>query len=160
MTESKASSPATRKRRTTAASRSTTTTAAAAAADETATTASEGEATEAPKKKRRKPKYTKELRRLQRMEAGLAKAGHRVSKASQSGLATYIKLRKKSASKKRDGALVDVFINVAEAQAEAMAKASPAILDVAKALNPLGDTGKERRRIAKRLSKLRPPFFM
>ena len=111
----------------------------------------------------RKVRYTKELKRAQQAEEGLAKAAHRISNATRKGFATYLKLRKKSARKKKDGALVDAFLNVAKAQSEAMEEASPAVYDIAKAIDPMGSTGKQRRKAIKRWRKLRdarPPFFI
>ena len=109
-----------------------------------------------------KIQYTRELKKVQKMEEQLSKAAHRVSKATEKGFATYLEVREQSARNKEDGALVDAFINGAKAYSEAVEMASPAMYDVAKAINSLGSTRKQRRRFVKRLRRLRrmSPFFV
>ena len=87
-------------------------------------------------------------RRLIDVENRASKAVRRVTKAVNRGVGTYLDKRDKSARKRRDGALVDVYENASVGAAEAIANASPVLTDIAKALN----TRRLRKRIKKVLS--------
>jgi len=86
-------------------------------------------------------------RRLIDVEGRASKAVHRVSKAVNRGVGTYLDKRDKSARKRRDGALVDSYENASVGAAEAIANSSPVLTDIAKALN----TRRLRKRIRKSL---------
>lgn len=87
-------------------------------------------------KKKKKDGSSKASRRLEEIESRASRSLHRrVTKAVNKGVTTYIAKRKKSARKRRDGALVDFYQNAATGVSKALAKSSPVLTDVAKALN-------------------------
>lgn len=98
-------------------------------------------------KKGKKKGSSPAARRLEDIESRVSKAVHRVTKAVDRGVATYLVKRDKSARKRRDGALVDFCENVSVGTSEALANSSPVLTDVAKALN----TRRLRKRIRKAL---------
>jgi hypothetical protein len=87
-------------------------------------------------------------RRLEDIESRLSKSVHRVAKAAEKGVSTYIDKRDQSARRERDGALVDFYENVAEGVSEAIAESSPVLTDFAKALN----TKRLRKRIRRTIA--------
>ena len=84
-------------------------------------------------------------RRLEDVESRASKSVHRVTKAVNRGVKTYLDKRDKSERKRRDGALVDFYENASVGAAEAIANSSPVLTDIAKAWN----TRKLRKRIRK-----------
>ena len=90
------------------------------------------DAPSAPKKKR---KYSRSAGPPQKLERRISKSGHRVSKAVEKGIRTYLDERDKSSDRRRDGALIESYANVAEGLSEGINEASPAIKDVARAVN-------------------------
>jgi hypothetical protein len=95
-------------------------------------------------------------RRAEDIERRVSKSLRRVTKAVDKGMSAYIDARDKSANKRRDGALVDFYENVARGVSKTIAKGSPAGVDLAKALN----TRRSRRWVRGTLSSLpRIPFF-
>ena len=96
-------------------------------------------------------------RRAEKMERRVSKGLRRVSKAVNKGVAKYIKRRDASAAKRRDGALVDFYANMARGVSQTFAESSPAIVDVAKGLH----TRRSRRYIRKTMKRLpRIPFLV
>jgi hypothetical protein len=85
--------------------------------------------------RRRGKTSSKRTRRLQRVERGVAKAFHRVARAADHGTSEYLDARDRSADRRKDGALVDIYENVARGVSKAVSEASPALIDVAKAYN-------------------------
>lgn len=96
-------------------------------------------------KKKKKRGSSKASRRLEDIESRVSKSVHRVSKAVENGVSTYIDKRDRSARKRRDGALVDFQENVAGGMAKAIAESSPALSDLAEAIN----TRRRRKQIRK-----------
>ena len=84
-------------------------------------------------------------RRLEDIESRASKSVHRITKAVNRGVRTYLDKRDKSERKRRDGAIVDFYENVSVGAAEAIANSSPALTDIAKAWN----TRRLRKRIRK-----------
>ena len=103
-----------------------------APAPTTAQAAPPAASTSEPKAKR---KTSRGLKRIQKLERGVAKSSRRVSEAVAKGLRTYMEQRDRSAEKRRDGALRDAAENVARGVGKTMKVASRAPLDLAK---PLG----------------------
>jgi hypothetical protein len=60
---------------------------------------------------------------------------HRVTRAVNDGVETYLDKRDKSERRRRDGAIVDVYENMAVGMSEAMSKSAPVLTDIAKAFN-------------------------
>jgi len=78
---------------------------------------------------------SKTARRAEDIERRVSKAIRRVTRAADKGVSKYEDARDKSARRRRDGALVDIYENVAKGLSRAIAKATPATVDVAKALS-------------------------
>ena len=96
-------------------------------------------------------------RRAEDIERRVSKSVRRVARAVDHGVARYIDARDRSASKRRDGALVDFYENVAKGVSEAVAESSPALVDIAKAFN----TRRSRRQIRRAFKNLpRIPFVL
>jgi hypothetical protein len=89
-------------------------------------------------------------RRLEDIERRVSKAGRRVARSLYHGVDEYVDARDKSARRRRDGALVDMYENVSRGVSKAVSEASPALVDVAKAFN----TRKSRRSIRRTLKRL------
>lgn len=87
------------------------------------------------KRKNRKYRYSKGLRDVQKAEGHLAKVSKKAARSISKGVSEYDRQRRKSASKKRDGAVRDFFPNAGLAMSEALGEASDIPTDVAKMLN-------------------------
>src|SRR3981189_2190364 len=82
-------------------------------------------------KKKRKGTSSRGSRRMTEIERRVTKALRRVTRAADHGVDTYIDHRDKSASKRRDGVVVDFFENVSYGASQALSEASPVLHDVA-----------------------------
>lgn len=111
------------------------------------------------KKKKKKKKTSRGLRDVQRAERRLSKSTDRVAKAVRKGTRTYRKRRNKSARKRRDGALTDMVINVAEGTSDALASASPILVDITKAFNTKRMRREVRRQVRAASRLVRVPFL-
>lgn len=100
-----------------------------------------------PKRKKKKRGSSAAARRLEDVEKRVSRSAHRVTKAVNKGVTTYIDKRKKSARKRRDGALVDIYQNVAKGLSKGLSRSAPVLTDVAKAAN----TRRLRKRIRRGL---------
>jgi hypothetical protein len=89
-------------------------------------------------RKKRKKRYTRGLRDLQTTNRGMARASRRLVRAVARGISTYIKESDKSARKKRDGALRDAGLNMADALGTSLREISGIPRDVAKTLSTKG----------------------
>jgi hypothetical protein len=87
------------------------------------------------KRKGAKRGSSKTARRVEDIEFRVSKAIHRLANATEKGVSRYQDARDKSARRRRDGALVDIYENAAKGVSRAISKATPATVDVAKALN-------------------------
>jgi hypothetical protein len=87
------------------------------------------------RKKKRKRGSSRASRRLAGVEKRVSKAARKVAAGVDSGANRYIARRKRSARRRRDGALVDLCTNVARGTARAVRKSSPALVKVAKIPN-------------------------
>jgi hypothetical protein len=87
------------------------------------------------KKKKKKKRYSKGLGDFQRVEGRLSRVNRRIAKAVAEGASTYEKERKRSARKKKDGAIRDFAPNLGEAMSASLREASSVPVDVANALN-------------------------
>ena len=87
------------------------------------------------KKKNKKRGSSRNSRRLIDIEYRVSKAMHRISRAVNGGVETYLDKRDKSERRRRDGAIVDSYENAAVGIAEAVSKSSPVLTDIAKAFN-------------------------
>jgi hypothetical protein len=98
---------------------------------------------------------TRGLRTMQRMEDRLTRASRTLAEAFEEGFSTYRDERKKSAEKKRDGALVDFVDNFAAGFADAQEVAAPASKDIITAFSTKR-TRKQLRRAARAVSSFFP----
>ncbi|MBV8859362.1 MAG: hypothetical protein JOZ02_20690 [Acidobacteria bacterium] len=104
--------------------------------------------------KRKKMKgSSRTSRRLANFELQFSKAARRISKGCENGWDEYLNQRRKSQRNRRDGALVDYYVNMAKGASRAISEGSPALTDIAKAFNS--------KRLRKQIRKaLRPlPMF-
>jgi hypothetical protein len=79
-----------------------------------------------PERRKKKKKYSRGLRDIQKLDRGIAKASRRVSRAVASGLSSYVKESEKSARKHRDGRIKYAFENWATALSKTIRQASSA----------------------------------
>jgi len=112
-------------------------------------------------RKRRKRRYTRGVRDVQTTNRGFVKASRRLVRAVARGMSTYLKESDKSARKKRDGAMRDFNLNVADAIGTSLRQASGITADLARSLNTRGWRRSMRRslkasaRLNRRLFRLR-----
>lgn len=85
--------------------------------------------------KKKKKKYSRGLRDIQRFDRGLAKASRKINEAVAEGLNKYLKDSDKSARKRRDGAIQDALENWAAAMGKTVRRASKAPEILASTLN-------------------------
>src|SRR5882762_9523724 len=79
---------------------------------------------------RKKKKYSsRQARRFGEIETRVSKSLHRVSKAVDNGVSTYLEKRDKSAGKRRDGALVDFCENASVGVSKTLAESAPVLTD-------------------------------
>ena len=90
------------------------------------------------KKKRGKRRYSRGLGDMQTTNRGFARASRRLTRAVARGMTTYLKESDKSARQKRDGALRDFNINVADAFGASLREASGIASDLARSFNTRG----------------------
>ncbi len=105
-------------------------------------------------KRKKKKKYTKSTKDLQKFAQGTAKGMKRVARAVSAGLDNYYRNQERSSRKKKDGAIVDMPKNVARATTRIFRKAAKAPEDVTRQLN-----SKTFRRQVKALLKVSSAFF-
>ena len=98
-------------------------------------------------KKNKRRRYSRGLRDIQIIERRLSKASHRMTQAMEKGVAEYRKSRNKSARRRRDGAIIDFWPNIARGLGESLREASAIPYDVTQAFY----TKRNRRRIRRRL---------
>ena len=109
------------------------------------------------RRKKAKRGSSRASRRLEDIERRLSKAMRRVTKAVNRGMSEYQDQRDKSASRRRDGALVDFYDNVSRGVSRAISQSSPVLVDVSKAFN----TRRNRRLIRRSLRRFpRIPFLV
>ena len=99
-------------------------------------------------KKKKRKKYSKGLKNLQKGEDRLGKATHRISKAIEKGIGEYRDRRKDSAADRKDGAIVDFVPNVAGAWGIVLEKSSRVPYDLSRIVS-----NKRRRKITKRVAR-------
>ena len=87
---------------------------------------------EKKKKKKKKFKYSRRWKDFQKLERRLAKENRRVSRAYFNGAKYYLRRRDKSARKKKDGALKDMFQNTSRTAFRTMGKVAPSFLTLPK----------------------------
>ena len=87
------------------------------------------------KKRRKRKKYSRGLRTVQRTEDGLTLAGRRLGDAIESGFRSYRKRRNKSARRKKDGPLRDIFPNTANGISRFFNVGSDIPYDIARRVN-------------------------
>jgi len=112
-------------------------------------------------RKGRKKRYSRGLRDIQTTNRGLTRASRRLVQAVDKGTRRYLKESNRSARKRRDGALRDYSLNVADAIGAALREASGTPADLARTFNTRGWRKSMRRslkataRINRRLFRLR-----
>jgi len=98
-------------------------------------------------KRKKKRKYSRGLRDAQELGRTVSKASTRVARAVAKGMAEYRKLSEKSARKKRDGAIRDFAVNLADGLGKTIRGLSMVPSDLARGLN----TKRARRRARRQL---------
>jgi len=99
-------------------------------------------------------RYSRNAKPIQTFEKRMSKSAHRVSKAVERGIQNYLDERDKSVKNRKDGALLESYVNVASGISEGIAEASPALKDFAEAVN-----SKRTRRVLRNIVRSVPfPF--
>jgi hypothetical protein len=101
----------------------------------------------------KKPKYSRGLGDVQRLEGDAVNVAQKVAKAMSKGIDTYQRERDKSARSKRDGAIEDFINNSAKASSASMKEASDIPIDVADSLSRTS-AGKSLRRGLRRSARM------
>jgi hypothetical protein len=101
--------------------------------------------------KKKKKKYSRNLKGPQQFERRVSKSARRVSGAVRDGIDKYLDERDKSLERRRDGALVESYVNVAKGLSEGISEGSLALVDLAEAVN-----SKRTRRVLRNLSRALP----
>ena len=96
-------------------------------------------------KKKKKYKYSRGLKDLQRSGRKMTKVSSRLVRAMSKGVGAYRKASDKSARKKRDGAMRDFGLNVAKGMSKSLRESSRTPYDIAQALN-----GRSSRKLIRR----------
>ena len=109
--------------------------------------------TEQPQKKVKRGS-SRNLRRLSDIELRASKSLRRVTRAVNRGVETYLDKRDASERKRRDGAIVDFFINSATGASQAVSDSAPVLIDLAKAFT----TNRRRRQIRRLVRSFPLPF--
>jgi hypothetical protein len=86
-------------------------------------------------KKKKKRRYSRGLGDWQRSARGLTKISARMTGSLYKGVNEYRKASDKSSTKKRDGALRDLGINIGKAMSKSLAESSRIPRDLAKTIN-------------------------
>jgi len=107
-------------------------------------------------KKKKKYKYSRGLKDLQKTSRGVAKASARLARSTWKGMDAFRKANDKSARKKRDGAIRDFGLNVAKGFSKSLRASSRVPYDLAQAVDQRGSRRMLRRQIrsASRLARL------
>lgn len=87
------------------------------------------------KKRRKRKKYSRGLKTVQRTEDGLTLAGRRLGDAIESGFRSYRKRRNKSSRRKKDGPLRDILRNSSGGLSQFLNVGSDIPYDVARKVN-------------------------
>lgn len=102
--------------------------------------------------KKRKVKYSRGLRDIQKFEGNLTRIAKKASKVVSKGVSTYERERQKSARARTDGAIEDYIHNTAKAGSAALKEAANIPIDLAEAFSPI-NYRKRLRRSLRRTSK-------
>lgn len=105
--------------------------------------------------KKKRKKYSKELKGIQVDLKGGVKALHYITDGVADGVKEYIRQSKKSSQAKQDGALKDILKNITKSFSVAVRKVSLAPYELAKTI----DTDKVTRRTRNALRAFRPSRF-
>jgi hypothetical protein len=109
-------------------------------------------------RKRRKKRYSRGLRDIQTTSRGLTRTSRRLVQAVDEGMTRYLKESNRSARKRRDGALRDFSLNVADAIGAGLREASGAPSDLARTFNTRG-WRKSMRRSLKATARMNRSLF-
>jgi hypothetical protein len=87
------------------------------------------------KGKKKKRRYSKGLEDIQRSGRGFTRVSSRILRSVAKGMDEFRKASDKSASKKRDGAIRDLLLNVGKASSKSLKVSARIPRDIAKAMN-------------------------
>src|SRR5258708_1943582 len=109
-----------------------------------------------PQKKKKKYKYSKGLKDLQRSGRGASKVSSRLTRSVVKGMDAYRKASDKSARKKRDGAIRDFGLNIAKGASKSLKASSRLPYDLARAMDQRCSPRTVRRQVraASRMARL------
>ena len=86
-------------------------------------------------KKKKKRRYSRGLRSIQKVDRAMSRATFRVAKAVAKGIGNYRKKSDKSARKKKDGAVRDFLVNSSSGLSRTLETLAPVPRDLARGLN-------------------------
>src|SRR5262249_54276342 len=107
-------------------------------------------------KRKKKRKYSRGFRDVQELGRAVSKASTRVARAVAKGMAEYRKQSEKSARKKRDGAMRDFTVNLADGLGKTIRGLSMVPADLARGLNTKGARRRARKQLRFTSRVLRP----
>ncbi len=107
-------------------------------------------------KKKKKYRYSRGLKDLQKSNRSIAKVSSRLARSVSRGMDAYRKASDKSARKKRDGAIRDFNLNMAKGLSKTLRESSRVPYDLAQATNQQAARRQVRRQIrtASRVARL------
>jgi hypothetical protein len=107
-------------------------------------------------KKKKKYKYSRGLRDLQKSGRSVSKVSSRLARSVSKGMDAYRKASDKSARKKRDGAIRDFGLNMAKGVSKTLRESSRTPYDLARAMSQRGSRRLIRRQVraASRMARL------
>ncbi len=107
-------------------------------------------------RKKKKYKYSRGLKDLQKSSRGVSKVSSRLARSVVKGMDAYRKASDKSARKKRDGAIRDFGLNMAKGMSKSLRASSRVPYDLARAMDQRGSRRTVRRQVraASRMARL------
>ncbi len=107
-------------------------------------------------KKKKKFKYSRGLKDLQKSSRSVSKVSSRLARSVSKGMEAYRKASDKSARKKRDGAIRDFGLNMAKGASKTLRESSRTPYDLARAMSTRGSRRLVRRQVraASRMARL------
>jgi hypothetical protein len=99
--------------------------------------------------KKGKRRYSRGLRDVQEVGRGLVRVSSRLSKAVARGMRRYVRESDRSARKRRDGAIRDLDVNLADALSATLREVSRTPVDIARSLRPRSTRRALRRSLAR-----------
>lgn len=102
-----------------------------------------------------KKKFTKNTKSAQQASLDMSKAGKKMTKAVSKGISAYMDRHEKSSRKRKDGAVLDSFVNFSRGFSEGISAGAPAFSDMSKAFDRTWNSKKNRKQMKKQMKRMR-----